>query len=355
MRALPGRRRSTLLACAPRMTEFRITIPRHLLDQAAELARQCSTDLARERVLISRSVGLALADWLEQSGIPTSDGRSSELKYVDLLDICDFTAGAWTIEVRAQTHTEESALYVPTMPLIVGVLSDYYVCARVDTSLAYFDVPGFATRSELAEAELSKNGLFVLQPIDDLNPFSELKERLTAPRPIDPDRGRLYTEWRDRAERIMRGLSGLLEGETVFGPKEMAYIAGRVRDDILRTYGDRLPPNGLEPLYHRLFRRFGIERPVPAAPHSPVAFESPTASTKGTKPLGQQSDYLLDSVPVRERASLYRDLINDAESFDEHHRTQRILDTATGGTRNSSGRRRGQVAEIDRHKSESDI
>jgi hypothetical protein len=338
----------------PGMTEFRITIPRHLLDQAAELARQCSTDLARERVLISRAVGLALADWLEQSGVPTSDGRASELKYLDLLDICDFNVGGWTIEVRAQTHTEEPALYVPTMPLIVGVLSDYYVCAQVDTSLAYFDVLGFATRAELSEAELSNNGLFLLQPIDDLHPLSELKNRLSAPRPVDPDRDRLYTEWRDRAERVMRGLGGLLEGETVFGPNEMAYIARRLRDDILRTYGDRLPPTGLEPLYHRLFRRFGIERPVPAAPHSPVAFETPTDSGKRAEPTEAPAGYLLDSIPVRERASLYRDLISDARSFDEHHRTQRILDASAGGTRHSTGRRRSQVAEIDRHKSETD-
>src|SRR5262245_49756266 len=110
-----------------------IPITTVMLQQAAALARQCSTAAVRERVLISQSAALALRDHLRGSfGIETIDGRSGATRFVELLDLCDFGAGNWRIELRAMMTVERQALYVPTMPLMVGVLSDFYVCSQID-------------------------------------------------------------------------------------------------------------------------------------------------------------------------------------------------------------------------------
>src|SRR2546430_7973253 len=101
-----------------------IPIFAHTLRRAADLARQCSSTAVRERVLISHAAALALREHLHGTAPhKTEDGRSSLLKYVELLDICDFRVGNRQIEVRAMTTVERMALYVPTMPMMVGVLS----------------------------------------------------------------------------------------------------------------------------------------------------------------------------------------------------------------------------------------
>jgi hypothetical protein len=329
-----------------------LPIPRRFLDESAQFARHLSSAVARERAVVSGAVRLALAAQLEASGLPVAEGRSSEIKYADLLDVCDLMAGDWRIEVRTTSGADDAGLYVPAMPLIVGVLSDFYVAARVDASLTAAGVLGFAIREDLASAELTINGMFAVLPADELRAFPDLGPALREARPADPERDRVYRDWSDRAERLMNALGNLLEGEGVFGTNEMAYLAGRLRDDILRSYGKRLPKTGIEPLFEQLFRRFGIETPVPASPDAPVQFESPVQDDSKPAQGARERDFALGNLNVRERASLYRDLLEDTDALKRHQETQRVLDAATGGQHNTSPRRRARTRQVREEASE---
>jgi len=78
-----------------------IPISANALSTAAELARQCSATTVRERVFVSQVVALAVREYLHRTaGIQTGSGRSAALKYVELLDICDFNANDWRVEMR---------------------------------------------------------------------------------------------------------------------------------------------------------------------------------------------------------------------------------------------------------------
>jgi len=113
-----------------------IPIPASALSTAAALACQCSATTVRERVFVSQVVALAVREYLHRTaGLQTGSGRSAALKYIELLDICDFNANDWRVEMRIVTSVERLALYVPTVPLMVGVLSDFYVSAQVETDL----------------------------------------------------------------------------------------------------------------------------------------------------------------------------------------------------------------------------
>ena len=84
-----------------------IPISANALSTAAELARQCSATTVRERVLVSQVVALAVREYLHRTaGLQTAAGRSASLKYVELLDICDFNASDWRVEMRVVTHVE---------------------------------------------------------------------------------------------------------------------------------------------------------------------------------------------------------------------------------------------------------
>src|SRR5919197_1597617 len=110
-----------------------IPISASALSTAAALARQCSATTVRERVLVSQVVMLAVREYLHRTaGLQTGAGRSAVLRYIELLDICDFNTNGWRVEMRVVTDVERLALYVPTMPLMVGVLSDFYIGARVE-------------------------------------------------------------------------------------------------------------------------------------------------------------------------------------------------------------------------------
>src|SRR4051794_11904971 len=146
-----------------------IPISTNALSTAAELARQCSVSTVRERVLVSQVVMLAVIEYLHRTvELRTDAGCSASLQYVELLDICDFNASNWRVEMRVVTHVERLALYVPTVPLMVGVLADFYVGARVEKDLTSAEILGYARGADLAEAELSANGLFAILPLEEL-------------------------------------------------------------------------------------------------------------------------------------------------------------------------------------------
>jgi hypothetical protein len=114
----------------------RIPIEKDHLRRAAELARQCSAAAVRERVLVAQSAAWAVRDSLSREfNFVTEDGRSAQSKFVELLDVCDFSVGGWRVETRAALTSEQSVLYVPTIPLMVGLLSDFYLNVEVDRNL----------------------------------------------------------------------------------------------------------------------------------------------------------------------------------------------------------------------------
>src|SRR5882672_5601164 len=108
---------------------IQISINKSFIDQASSLAQQCSSTITRQRVFLTQSIALAVRDYVGRAfNLLTENGRSSSLKFVELLDICDFKANGWFIDVRINTSLDEDVIHVPTTPLMVGVLSDFYVC-----------------------------------------------------------------------------------------------------------------------------------------------------------------------------------------------------------------------------------
>jgi SNF2 family DNA or RNA helicase len=332
----------------------KILISRVLLSQAAELARQCASATAQERALISQSVALAIRDHLQEGeGIETENGRSAALKYVDLLDVCDFKARDWHVEIRVITGASKLALYVPTMPLMVGILSDFYVCAQVDPALTSASLFGYARRADLAEAELSPNGMFAILAVDDLRSLDQLPDDLRKSQKFNSEPQQAFEEWKARADRIIRGVNDLLTVEGIFGPEQMELLAAGVCDDILRIYGEQLPETGLEHLFKMLFYKFGIDRPVPSDPASPIVFKNRVEERLRFNNPNAREDFFQDNLNVRERVSLYRYLLDDENAFDEHRQTRRALDQATGGKHLTAPRRRERLTKSKARRAQS--
>src|SRR6266542_721261 len=209
---------------------MQIDIPRSLLYQAADIGRESSAGASRERVLVSQAVALAIREFLERNPrLITESGRSAESKYSDLLDICDFKVNNSYVEVRVITNAKELGLYVPTMPLMVGLLSTFYLCAQVDHTLTKAEILGYATREDLADADLSTNGLFAVLPADELKPFESLIETLLQPTALERKDMLGYDEWQARADRVVSALENVLADEEVFDDSQAARLAARLR------------------------------------------------------------------------------------------------------------------------------
>src|SRR5213083_1552298 len=191
------------------MKPISIAITKDIIDRVAVLACQCSSQVTRERVLVSQAAALAFRQHLTERGLSPEDGRSVSPQLVDLLDICDLNVNNWSIEVRTVTRVEEPGLYVPTMPLMVGVLSDFYISAQTSAALQEVDVHGWASQEALGKADLTANGLFAVVPEEDLTPIDDLVEVLSEPKRSDHGRRRSFVEWQELASRIIRGLNDL--------------------------------------------------------------------------------------------------------------------------------------------------
>src|SRR5882724_9404378 len=218
------------------MAVTQLSISRELLHAAGVLAGKCSSSAVRERVLVSQAVSLAFRSYLNErfdGQEITSDGRSGQLKYVELLDICDFRVRGWQVEVRVITTAEREALYIPTVPLMVGVLSDFYVSAQVDSTITAADIMGYATRSDLAEAELSPNGLFAVIPNEFLRPLDSLMGIIREERTVDSDQRRYFERWQASADRMIEGAYGLLSTAEDLTKEEVERLAHGLRDNML--------------------------------------------------------------------------------------------------------------------------
>src|SRR5262249_8410253 len=149
---------------------------------------------------------------------------------------------------------------------------------------------------------------------------------------------------------IMRAVSEVLAQEDVFEPNHIGRLATGLRDDILSIYGKQLPETGLEPLFERLFRRFGIASPVPASPMSPVAFQNRIEDhTRFSSPT-TRAQFFTDALLVSERVALYRYLLGADAGLEEHRRLRRAFDRATEGRHQASSRRRAQLRVWQEHR-----
>ena len=233
---------------------------------------------------------------------------------------------------------------------MVGVLSDFYVGARVEKDLTGVEILGCARCADLAKAELSANGLFAMLPLEELQPFETLPEQLQKARAFDPSQEHAFEVWQARADRIMRAVSEVLAQEGAFESDHIGRLATGLRDDILSIYGKQLPETGLEPLFERLFRRFGITSPVPASPTSPVAFQNRIEDhTKFSSPT-TRAQFFTDTLVVSERVALYRYLLGEDAALEEHRRLRRAFDRATEGRHQASSRRRAQLHARHEHR-----
>jgi superfamily II DNA or RNA helicase len=328
-----------------------LELPRAFVHQAAELARECSSATVRERVLVSRAVGLLVRDYLRRSSsLVVEDGRSGSARYLDLLDVCDFKAGDWSVEVRAVANVSKGALYVPTMPLMVGILSDFYISAQVNADLSGVDLHGFATRNDIASAELTSNGLFAVLPYEDLRPFAELPNELIKPAGSHAEDLRTFEEWQAVADRIIRAVGELVAAESVFDAEHVERLATGIRDLVIRMYGERLPATGLEPLFEQLFRRFGIRKPLRSKPGSPVVFKNQSEDDREAASAKVQEEFFQDKLSVVERVSLYRHLLEDGEALAKHRRVRRTLDRVTKGKHQATTQRRERIRTARREK-----
>ena len=288
---------------------------------------------------------LALRDHLQKTtDLQIGEGRADSLKYVEILDICDFTVNGWRIEVRTLPPAMEAALYVPTMPLMVGVLSDFYVCVQVNQSLSRAEILGFAHRADIAHAELSANGLFAILETDSLQPFELLPAALKADRNIDSSQSNIFTGWQSRADRVIKGLHELLLSEGAFNSEQIEQLAAGLRDDLLRMGKDELQSTGVEPIFDQLFQRFGIEEPVPSAPGAPVAFENAIEDRKKVEQQDTQEKYFKDQLTVRQRVPFYRNLLSNEKALEEHQHIKHVYDRATGGEHQASRSRRSRAS-----------
>lgn len=339
-----------------------IPISKEQVYQQAELARQCSSAVVRERVLVSQAVSAAVQESFKQvTNLEIRHGRSSSLKYLEILDICDFKIEDWYFEIRTiTTNVEQPALYVPTMPLMVGVFSDFYLCVQVEPSLTKATIFGYATLADLAEADLTANGLFATLPVEELKPFSDLlsnfsdtsKDVMPAIKANQSELTEVFEQWQQRAEYVIEKLNGFLELEKVFEQDQIVKLAKGLKDSIISLYKEQLPPIGLEPLFEKLFSRFGIIEPLPAKPGDEIAFRNSFSEQSRLNKTKAQDKFFQDNLSVGERVVLYRLLLEDSKAMEKHQIMKRVFDKVTAGKHQASPNRRNQMQKLKEHRLE---
>lgn len=322
-----------------------ISITNALLQKAAQSARSCSAATTRERVLISHAVMLAVQEYVEKTlGKAATPGRAAQLKFIELLDLADFQIDGRGLEVRAIPATGEPALNVPTMPLLIGATADYYLAVQANRSLTEVKFYGFARQEDLAEAELTSNGLFAVLPMEFLRPVNELLDLLREPFHNRPIVESAFTEWQARGERLLLQVSELLTAEAAFSPKQIERLAANLRDEVMRLYAAHLPPTGLAPLLEKLFRRFGMRPPVPAPPNSELLFAPSADEQEEFVAWERREQFFHDQLYPAERASLYKYLLTDLTAWQEHQQMQKTLDQVTKGKHFASPKQRERFA-----------
>lgn len=320
-------------------------IKRDVLEQAADAARVGATRRVRERAFVGRVASLTIRDAIESEfGIATSEGRSDDLRFIELLDVNDFRCDEKTVEVRVTTVVEEDGLYVPTLPLVVGFVSNIYIAAKTNANLSGIEVLGFVRTTELEEASLSKNGLMAFLPLDELLPWSMLPESLLVPATRNDEEKRAYAEWQARASKITRSLQHVLGADEAFKYEHIERLVGALHDEIFRIYGENAPPVGIEGIYDKLADKFNLPSPIRNHPESPIAFANPKRDEEKISAPETSQKFFDEELAVALRANLYRHLIQADDQFDVHRRMSSFLDAATEGKVHASPKRIAQIA-----------
>ena len=320
-------------------------IKRDVLEQAADAARAGATRRVRERAFVGRVASLTIRDAIESEfGITTSEGRSDDLRFTELLDVNDFRSDEKTVEVRVTTVVEEDGLYVPTLPLVVGFVSNIYIAAKTNANLSGIEVLGFIRTTDLEEASLSKNGLMAFLPLDELLPWSMLPESLAVPATGNDEEKLAYAEWQARASKITRSLQHVLGADEAFKYEHIERLVGALHDEIFRIYGENAPPVGIERIYNKLADKFNLPSPIRNHPESPIAFANPKREEEKISAPETSQKFFDEELAVALRANLYRHLIQADDQFDVHRRMSSFLDAATEGKVHASPKRIAQIA-----------
>ncbi|MGD9561204.1 MAG: DUF1822 family protein [Pyrinomonadaceae bacterium] len=337
-------------------TNIQLKITREVLEQAAAVARSASTKKAKQRLLVSQAVTLTLRDYLEREhGIDCSDGRAEKTDYSDLLDVNDFSVNGWTVEIRTATESDERAIHVPTIPMIVGYLSDLYLAAVVDRHLTKIEILGFADRKLIADADLSPNGLMAILPDDELLSIQEFIEAISSQRESDPKDIRLFDEWADRAGRLSRKLEQILLSEGDLTLEDRDRLAASLSDEVLRLYGEKAPPLGIEQLMAKLKDRFNLDEVIRKHPQSPIAYSNSSREELRSSDPATERKLLTDELPVAGRVGLYRHLLDSPEEHAAHKNTISLIDKTTEGGYQAPAKRREEsrrIRELDAEASE---
>lgn len=328
-------------------TPVKLEITREVLEHAAASARLASTKKAKQRLLVSEAVSLTFRDYLEtEFGVECFDGRAEKKDYSDLLDVNDFLVNGWLVEVRTATQTEESAIYIPTMPMIVGYLSDFYVAAVVDRHLTTVDILGFADRKLVADADLAPNGLMAILPDDELLSMDRFVETIMTSREPDEENIRLFEEWTIRAGRLSQKVEQILGSENDLTLEDRDRLAASLRDEVLRLYGEKAPPIGIEQLMTKLKDRFNLDEAIRKHPGSPISFSNSSREDERSSDPSTERKLLNDELPVASRVGLYRRFLESPEEHEAHKKTISLIDKTTDGGYQVSPRKREQVRMI---------
>ena len=321
----------------------KLEITRDALEQAAASARSASTKKAKQRLLVSHAVSLTFRDYIEiEYGLECFDGRAEKTGYSDLLDVNDFSVNGWSVEVRPATETDERAIYLPTVPMIVGFLSDFYVAAQVDRHLTTVEFLGFADRQLVADADLTPNGLMATLPDDELLSMKQFVETIKSTKEPDEENIRMFEEWTNRAGRLSRKLEQILGSEHDLTLEDRDRLAASLSDEVLRLYGEKAPPLGIEQLMSKLRDRFNLDEAIRKHPGSPIVFSNSTREEQRSANPSTERKLLKDELPVGGRVGLYRHLLESPDEHEAHKNTISLIDKTTGGGYRVSNRKREQ-------------
>lgn len=310
----------------------KLEITRDVLEEAAASARSASTKKAKQRLLVSQAVSLTFRDHLEtEYGVECFDGRAEKTDYSDLLDVNDFSVNGWAVEVRTATESDERAIYIPTIPMIVGFLSDFYVAALVDQHLTKVDILGFADRKLVADADLAPNGLMAILPDDELLSMQEFVETIKSTHEPNEENIRLFEEWTTRAERLSRKLEQILGSEADLTLGDRDRLAASLSDEVLRLYGEKAPPLGIEQLMTKLKDRFNLDEVIRKHPGSPILFSNSSREEQRSSDPSTERKLLKDELPVASRVGLYRRFLESPEEHEAHKNTISLIDKTTDG------------------------
>jgi superfamily II DNA or RNA helicase len=328
-------------------TIVKLEITRDVLEEAAASARSASTKKAKQRLLVSQAVSLTFRDHLEtEYGVECFDGRAEKTDYSDLIDVNDFSVNGWAVEVRTATEADERAIYIPTVPMIVGFLSDLYVAAVVDRHLTKVDILGFADRKLVADADLTPNGLMAILPDDELFSMEKFVEIIRQKHETDEENIRLFEEWTIRAGRLSRKVEQILGSEDDLTLEDRDRLAASLRDEVLRLYGEKAPPLGVEQLMTKLKDRFNLDEAIRRHPGSPILFSNSSREEQRSSDPSTERKLLKDELPVASRVGLYRRFLESPEEHEAHKKTISLIDKTTDGGYQVSPQKRAQIRVI---------